>query len=115
VVAVTSGDIKPMVDRMLDLLAEPRPQNRWRRLRALLLGLDDHDSAWRNSAVEFFSNLRLRLDNPDERFSNEADQLIRWMHWDVAGERQTDEIGQLGAKIQHALNLLERSRDRQTT
>lgn len=111
-VAVTSDDVKPMVDRMLELLAEDRPRSRWRRLRDVLLGLEDPDPDWRREAVLFFSDLRMRLDDPDERFGDEADHLVRWMDWDWDLERQPPEVGRLVAKIQQALGLLERSRAR---
>ena len=104
-----------MVDRMLDLLAEPRPRSRSSRLKDLLLGLDDPEPEWRRNAVLFFSNLRRRLDDPEERFSDEAAHLTRWMDWDSDLERQPPEIGQLTYKIQQALDLLERSRGRRMT
>ena len=82
-----------MVDRMLDLLAEPRRRSRLSRLRNLLLGLDDPDPDWRRKATLLFSNLRRRLDDPAERFSDEVAQLTRWMDWDSDLERQPAEIG----------------------
>jgi hypothetical protein len=103
-----------MVDRMLDLLAEPRPRSRSGRLRNLLLGLDDPEPEWRRGATLVFSDLRRRLDDPDERFGDEAAQLTRWMDWDSDLERQPAEVRQLTTKIQHALELLERSRGLRT-
>ena len=104
-----------MVERMLDLLADPRPRSRSSRLRKLLLGLDDRDLEWRHNAGLVCSDLLRRLDDPDERFSDEAAHLTRWMDWDSRLERQPAEVRQLTTKIQHALELLERSRGRRMT
>lgn len=106
---------KPMVDRMLDLLAEPRSRSLRGRLRDLLLGLDDPDPQFRRTAVLYFSDLRRRLDDPDERFTCEAAHLTRWMDWDSDLERQPPEVGRLTSEIQQALELVERSRSRGTT
>jgi hypothetical protein len=104
-----------MIDRLLDLLAEPRPRSRLSRLRDLLLGFEDPDPEWRRDATVWFSDLRRRLDDPDERFSREAAHLVRWMDWDSDLQRQTAEIRRLTSKIQHALELLERSQGRRLT
>jgi hypothetical protein len=37
----------------------------------------------------------------------------RWMDWDSDRERQPESIGSLGARIQQALGLIERSRGRE--
>jgi len=102
-----------MVDQMLELLAEPRPRSRSSRVRELFLGRDHPDpDEWRRNALLFFSNLRLRLDDPNERFIDEADHLVRWMDWESELELQGAEVGRLAARIQQALDLLECSRAR---
>jgi hypothetical protein len=110
---VTPEDVKPMVDQVIDLLRRPHVRGRKRRIADWFAGTTGRDMEWRAQWLEYFTDLRLRLDDPDARFSDDAAHLIRWMDWDMDLEqRQPEVIGSLAAKIQQALGLIERSRAR---
>ena len=103
-----------MVDRMIELLRRPVGRSRGRRVADWLWGEGRRDDEWRARALSLFSDLRRRLDDPTERFCDEAAHLTRWLDWDLDLERQPEEIRTLVPKIQQALGLLERSRARQS-
>lgn len=107
---MTADDVKPMVDQMIDLLRQPYQANLRNRVAAWFQGRSGRDDEWRAQSLIFFLNLRRRLDDPAESFADEAVHLMRWMDWDWDLERQPDDIGSLAPRIQHGLELLERSR-----
>jgi hypothetical protein len=111
VVRITADDVKPMVDQMIELLRRRDERSRPRRIADWFQGDSHRDHDWRAQSLTFFSDLRRRLDDPAERFSDEAAHLFRWLDWDAELERQPAEIRALTPRIQQALGLLERSRD----
>ena len=110
VVRITAEDVTPLVDQMIDLLRKPHERSRSRRLTDWFQGSSHRDDEWRAQQLELFSDLRRRLDDLSQDFSDEAAHLVRWMDWDLDLERQPEEIQALAPRIQHALELLERSR-----
>jgi hypothetical protein len=111
-VRLAREDVKPLVDRMIGLLREPPRRSGWQRIRDWVMDTTGQQAEWRTEWLSFFSDLRTRLDDPAQRFDDEAHHLIRWMDWDLDLERQPEEIQRLAPRIQQALYLLERSRGR---
>jgi hypothetical protein len=109
---VAPDDVKPLVDEMIRLLKQPDRRSNWRRITDWVADTTDRRAEWRADWLRFFSDLRKRLDDPEESFDDEAHHLIRWMDWDLDLERQPGEIERLAPRIQQALYLLERSRGR---
>jgi hypothetical protein len=72
VVQVTADDVKPMVDRTIAGLLEPHPRSRRRGVADWSHGSSHRDGEWRANALRFFLNLRRRLDDPAESFSEDA-------------------------------------------
>ena len=97
---------------MIRLLEQPDRRTRWQRIRDWVADASDQRAEWRATALRFFSDLRKRLDDPAQTFDDEAHHLMRWMEWDLDLEGQPEEIQRLAPRIQQALYLLERSRDR---
>lgn len=109
---VAPDDVKPLVDEMIRLLKQPDRRSKWRRITDWVADTTDRGAEWRADWLTFFSDLRKRLDDPEESFDDEAHHLVRWMDWDLDLEREAGEIERLAPRIQQALYLLERSRGR---
>jgi hypothetical protein len=109
---VARDGVKPLVDEMIRLLQLPDRRSRRQRIADWVADTTDRRAEWRANTLGFFSDLRNRLDDPAERFDDEAHHLIRWLDWDLDLERQPEEIRHLVPRIQQALYLLERSRRR---
>jgi hypothetical protein len=112
VAQVAPDDVKPLVERMIALLRQPEPRSRRQRIAGWFTG--GNGAAWRRDALAYFSDLRTRLDDPTATFEDDGHHLVRWLDWDLGLERQPEEIRHLAPRIQHALELLERSRTRRT-